>query len=197
MQIGCFGGAREVGRNAFFIDGKTKLLLDFGLKVEEGEMPTEVPKVDGVFICHSHLDHCGAIPALYKKSTPTQYATAPTFDLSALLWKDAQKVARIKHHPVHFTDKEITKAKKFQHKVTYGQQFDVGSASVEVFDAGHIPGSMITVINMQNKRIAYTSDFKLESTRLLNGANFKMKDVDALIMESTYASRDHTPRTDT
>lgn len=68
---------------------------------------------------------------------------------------------------------------------------------MDVFNAGHIPGSCMYLLKVDGKRILFTSDFNTETTRLLKGAKFDFKDIDILIMESTYANRDHPPRKET
>jgi putative mRNA 3-end processing factor len=60
-------------------------------------------------------------------------------------------------------------------------------------DAGHIPGSAITQIETDGKRIVYTGDFKLEETLLHKGAEM-VEDVDILLIESTYSEREHPAR---
>jgi putative mRNA 3-end processing factor len=50
---------------------------------------------------------------------------------------------------------------------------------------------------MENKRILYACDFNTNNTRLLNGARVGIKDVDVLIIESTYAEREHPDRMET
>jgi putative mRNA 3-end processing factor len=53
------------------------------------------------------------------------------------------------------------------------------------------------LLEMNGKRILYVSDFNTDPTRLLNGAKIDAKDIDILIMESTYSNRDHPPRKET
>ena len=51
-------------------------------------------------------------------------------------------------------------------------------------------------IEMAGKKILYTSDFKIEPTQLVNGADYKkFKNLDLLIMETTYSSRALDKRT--
>ncbi|TRZ55330.1 hypothetical protein D4Q76_00660, partial [archaeon] len=40
MKFQCLGGFQEVGRNAVLLEtGSERLLMDYGMKVEEGEVP--------------------------------------------------------------------------------------------------------------------------------------------------------------
>jgi putative mRNA 3-end processing factor len=68
---------------------------------------------------------------------------------------------------------------------------------VDVFDAGHIPGSSAFLVEIDGIRVLYTGDFNTNKTRLLNEAKIDAKDVDVLITESTYAAKEHPNRKQT
>jgi putative mRNA 3-end processing factor len=197
MRINCLGGGREVGRNAILIEGKENILFDYGVKVETSEIPKPANKVDNLVLGHAHLDHCGSIPVLYRKSKFPTFSTIATFDQAHLLLKDSLKIGRIKGFVKHFGESDIEKMKKNEARVTYGQRFEAENFSMDVFDAGHIPGSIAPLIEMNGKRILYVSDFNTNPTRLLNGAKIDAKDVDVLILESTYSNRNHPDRNET
>src|SRR3989442_5516143 len=74
------------------------------------------------------------------------------------------------------------------------QSFDIGSASVTLVNAGHIPGSAQTLIEQEGKRLLYTGDFNRQPTRLVDGADPQYKNLDAMILEGTYATEDHPVR---
>ncbi|MFQ6020459.1 MAG: MBL fold metallo-hydrolase [Candidatus Aenigmatarchaeota archaeon] len=194
MQIKCLGGFREVGRNAVLIDSKEKIMFDYGIKVETGEMPKPPGRVDTILLTHSHLDHCGSTPTIFKKSKCNIYSTLPSFDLEHLILKDSIKVGIIKKHPRIYTEKHIEKMKRYETVIEYDEEFETKKGFVEVYDAGHIPGSCSFALEIENKRILYTGDFKLKQTELLSGARINAKDINILIMESTYSNRDHPPR---
>jgi putative mRNA 3-end processing factor len=197
MKIECLGGCREVGRNAFLLNGKEKLLLDYGLIVEGNEIPGPIKKVDSIVLGHAHLDHCGSIPMLYRKFKVPIYSTIATFDQADMLLKDSLKIARIKEFTKHFGQSDIDKMDKNQVRVTYGQRLESENFSMDIFDAGHIPGSAAPLLEIDKKRILYASDFNVNPTRLLNGAKIDVKNIDALIIESTYSNRNHPDRKET
>lgn len=197
MKIECLGACREVGRSAFLLDGKRKVLLDYGVVVEDNELPGPVNKLDSIVLGHAHLDHTGSVPMLYRKFRVPIYGTAATFDQTDMLLKDSLKIARIKEFVKHFSQVEIDKMNKNQVRVTYGQKVEGDGFSMDVFDAGHIPGSVAPLIDMGGKRVLYASDFNVNQTRLLNGAKIDAKNIDALIIESTYSNRNHPDRRET
>jgi putative mRNA 3-end processing factor len=197
MKIRCLGGFREVGRNAVLIEGKESILFDYGVKVETNEIPKPVEKVDNIILGHAHLDHCGSIPILYRKFKVPIYSTIATFDQAHLLLKDSLKIARIREFVKHFGQSDIETMKKNEARITYGQRIEAENFSLDVFDAGHIPGSTAPLIEMDGKRILYVSDFNTNPTRLLNGARIDANNVDTLILESTYSNRNHPDRKET
>jgi putative mRNA 3-end processing factor len=67
---------------------------------------------------------------------------------------------------------------------------------VTLRDAGHISGAGIVEMEYKGKKLVYTGDFKCEATQMHKGAKH-VADADTLIMESTYAYRDHPPRKET
>jgi putative mRNA 3-end processing factor len=204
MIIKCLGGCREVGRNGFVLQanspkGKENILLDYGLKVETGETPIPPQNVNTVLLSHQHLDHCGSTPTLFRgNNKPKIYSTEQSFEHTHMLLRDSMKIARLKGRPPLFTPFEVNELKKAQVNVEYGKSYTTSTSEIEVLDAGHIPGSSMFIVNTEGKRILYTGDYNLQDTRMLKGADIsKIKDIDVMIMESTYSSREHTPRKQT
>ena len=72
MKCNFLGGADIVGRMAMTmeVDGKT-MLVEYGISpTKPPEYPLPIPgKIDHVFLTHSHLDHCGMIPAVCGKES--------------------------------------------------------------------------------------------------------------------------------
>lgn len=201
MKINVLGAGREVGRSLMLIEteGK-KIALDAGIKVKDQDMEvTGLPKlgtdikVDAALIGHAHLDHSGFSPELYRRYSTPFFMTLPTQGLADLLIKDAKKIDP--HLPYDRNDIDGTFNKTIG--VPYGLEHSIGNVKFTYYDAGHIPGSAMMEVKTEKKRIFYTSDFKLNETRLLNGATVPDPNFDALIIESTYAKRQHPPRRQT
>lgn len=192
--LDCLGASREVGRSAFLLQTDRRILLDYGVKIfdQSGmpKFPSEDIKPDLMLLSHAHLDHSGFIPALYKHSKINWFSTAPTQEICEVLWLDSMKIMdrNLPYHLNHFKH-----AVKNFHPIPYDRPFHAGSTEVMFTDAGHISGAAITTLEYEGKRICYTGDFKMQETQLHKGAK-PVKDVDVLIIESTYSNREHPPR---
>ncbi len=201
MQV--LGGGGEVGGNAFLIQNKsTNVMLDYGVKIQP-EPPTYPisprRRIDAIILSHSHLDHCGGIPALYTKSArgnyPTFFTNEVTLETTKLLIKDSMKISKLEQYPMPFNEYDVKAMVSSAQTMSYRHKFDLGSFKCEFYDAGHIPGSVATLLMDKDtgKRIFYTGDIGYKDTHLLKGCNLPNK-VDTLILESTYAKKDHPPR---
>ena len=125
MKLKCNGGCRQVGKNAIMIEGKERILFEYGVNVETGELPLRIKEpIDTVLLTHAHLDHSGSTPVLYQKQVPAIYSTASTFDQAHLLLKDSIKIARLKGRESNYSKSNIDKMKRNENRITYGQQFE-------------------------------------------------------------------------
>ncbi|MCL4404601.1 MAG: MBL fold metallo-hydrolase [Candidatus Marsarchaeota archaeon] len=197
MKLSFYGGAHEVGRSAIFLKDKRNLLFDYGTKIDEGaEYPTVVPKADAFILSHAHLDHSGSAPALYNEMSMPTIGTSPTLGLSELLLNDTIKISRKEHTKINFHKRQLEKFSKRFMQVDYKKRIQLGNFDIELFDAGHIAGSALTLVERNgakdNKRILYTGDFKASPQLLHEGA--KPVRCDVMIIESTYATREHPDR---
>lgn len=197
INLHCLGASGEVGRSAFILQTDRRVLLDYGIKIfDEAGKPTyplkiEDIKLDAAFISHAHLDHSGFVPNIYKFSKIPWYGTPPTYDIADILWKDSMK---IQGEELPWTNAHYKKALKHWHPLMYNHKVGIGGTDYEFRDAGHIAGAAMINVNYAGKRILYTGDFKYEKTRLHEGAKHQKEEVDALIIESTYADKEHPER---
>jgi len=193
------GGIREVGRSAVLVDtGSEKILLDYGVKINV--KPTQYPekvndKIDAVLLTHSHLDHSGSIPIIYHQGQKCSfYGLGINKPLSKMLFYDSWKISRYEGEEEKYTKRDIRNAIRHFKPVEYRKPFKIGKTRVTFFDAGHIPGSAMILLEINNKRILYTGDFSLSDTRLAKGSDTNIPNVDVLITESTYSDREHPDR---
>jgi putative mRNA 3-end processing factor len=190
MKITIMGSGREVGKSAILIEDKSSAVLDFGVKIEPE--PPQYPadcKPDFAAISHAHLDHCGAVPMLFKHGKPPLFMTDVTMELSALLIKDSMKVAKKEGFEVPFDKQDVKRMVHNTKIANYNEDFPMGNMRGRFFDAGHIPGSAGILVS-GSKKVFYTGDIQLQESRLLHGCTLP-KSADVLVTESTYGSKDH------
>ncbi|MEM4272162.1 MAG: MBL fold metallo-hydrolase RNA specificity domain-containing protein [Candidatus Bilamarchaeaceae archaeon] len=197
MRVHCLGAGREVGRSCFLLETDQRVLFDYGLKIfnygssKENMYPVPYQgSVDAAFLSHAHLDHSGLIPELYSRGPINWFSTPPTYELSALLWEDSMKIMG---EGLPYTEQQFRKALNGHIPLLYGQTVTLGATRYKFYDAGHIAGSAIIEAKYKGKKLLYSGDFKMEDTRMHNGA-VAPGEVDALILESTYSNREHPDR---
>ena len=79
--------------------------------------------------------------------------------------------------------------------VKYNRTYEINGIKLTIFNAGHIPGSLSVLVEINDVRVLYTGDFNTCETCLLKPATLDLNDIDVIITEGTYAMFDH-PRRD-
>lgn len=193
MEIQFLGGASQVGRLGMVLrDGPQTLLFDYGmLPGKPPEYPMPAPPVDAAFISHAHLDHSGLIPILTSRHSTDVFASPPTLDVADLLLEDSLKVANAEGFPAPFTPDDLRNAPRYLQAIDFGETVEVGDLEVTFHSAGHIPGATMFEMNGR-ETLLFTGDIQTLSTDLVVGA--RPVKCDTLVIESTYAGRQHPDR---
>jgi putative mRNA 3-end processing factor len=195
LQVGFLGGAREVGRISISVKTKkNQALLDYGVMFDrEPGFPMHVPpkEVDALILTHSHLDHSGALPIFYIHGKTPLYTNRLNLDLSQLLIKD---FIHLSGYYLPFEYLELKTMMKSNKHLDFGVEEKVGDMKFKLVNAGHTPGSAQVLIEANGKKLLYTGDFNTTDSQLLAGATMEYKDLDAVVIESTYANADHADR---
>ena len=204
IRVSYLGGAREVGRSCLFLQTpESRILLDCGVNIASDkdaypylESPEfNINDLDAVVLTHSHLDHCGFIPYLFKYGYKGPvYCTAPTRDVSALLLLDYVKIMRSNAKEPIFTVDDIKEMVKHTICLDYNEVSDITpDVRITLYNAGHILGSSMVHLHVGNglHNLLYTGDMKFGKTRLLDPAVTSFPRLETLMIESTYGGREN------
>jgi metallo-beta-lactamase family protein len=223
MKIQFFGAVRTVtgSQHMLEINGK-KILLDCGLfqgpRMEcykrNQNLPFNAGEVDICILSHAHIDHSGNLPNLVKSGFRGDIiCTYATRDLCMLMLRDS---AHIQEQDIEYINKERKKngealltpiyteedaveSLKYFLALAYNRPREImPGVTLTFLDAGHILGSAIVVLNIEDgeekKEISfvYTGDLGRPDRPILRDPS-KVEKADVLLMESTYGNRDHEP----
>ncbi len=117
IKITGLGAFREVGRSAVFVQtNESNVLLDCGTNIgnPDDNFPFldikdfDIRTLDAVVLTHSHIDHCGAVPYLYKYGFDGPvYTTEPSMHLSTMMQLDYINVCEREGRISPYSKKDI------------------------------------------------------------------------------------------
>lgn len=218
MKIEFCGAAQTVtgSMHLLHINGY-RVLLDCGLyqgRREEAKRINssfvfDAASIDAVVLSHAHIDHAGNLPRLVKQGFKGNiFATPATRDLCSIMLmdsamiqeKDAAYLLKHKGEKVEplYSAEDVAQTLEQMRCVGYHHSFDVlPGVSAEFFDAGHILGSAVTMLNLTENgkklRLCFTGDVGRPHRPILRDPEFP-GDADFIISESTYGGRRHDER---
>lgn len=211
MTIQFLGATRTVTGSCYLIkQGPIKILVDCGMfqggrdLEERNYAPFEFdPKeIDFLVLTHAHLDHCGLIPRLVKEGFAGKiYSTQVTKELFEINAYDAAKIQKeegeINNVRILYTASDVLRALSLFETVPYNQTVKLFTEMYfELKDAGHILGASFIVFTIEGKKIVFSGDLGHRGQRIVANID-NLPNADVLIMESTYADREHRTREDT
>ena len=219
MNITFHGAAQTVTGSRHLLSlNDHQLLLDCGLFQGRRKdtysrnlnFPFDVTSLDAAILSHAHIDHSGNLPNLVKQGYPGSInATSATAHLAGVMLRDS---GHIQESDVKFVNKRrakrgeapieplytiadaATAAEQFVQR-DYDAQFEaVPGAIATLVEAGHILGSAGVILDLEENgrkvRLMFSGDIGRADLPIVREPVLP-KDVDYLIMESTYGDRSH------
>jgi metallo-beta-lactamase family protein len=220
IELTFLGAARTVtGSKHLLRTSRATVLLDCGLFqgrrresfARNREIPVDPAKLDAVVLSHAHIDHSGALPLLGRSGYRGPiFATSATRDLAApmlmdaalIQQADARHIARLVARgedvePVTplYDENDVSEVVGQMVGLPYHRpQAIAPGVSVTLLDAGHVLGSAIVVLDVEDEgrtlRLAYTGDLGRRHLPIVRDPEIPTG-VECLITESTYGDRLH------
>lgn len=204
MKLTFHGGVGMVtGANYLLESGNQKILVDCGLfqgssfseELNYKPFPYDPREIAAVFVTHSHIDHIGRLPKLYKEGfRGPVFSTAPSKDFAEFLLLDSehllQEESDSRQLPDLYGKEDIAGLMNIWQTVDYRQPFKIGAFEIEFYDAGHVLGSGSIVISAENKKIVFSGDLGNVPAPLIKSTDYP-KNADYALMETTYGNRVH------
>jgi metallo-beta-lactamase family protein len=220
MYLEFHGAADEVTGSLHRLHvGDIDIALDCGLfqghRAEANRNNREVPSwalsAHALVLSHAHLDHSGNIPTLVGRGFRGNiFCTPATRDLCSVMLRDAamlqdQDARYINEHnqrdgiPDRVTPlygvAEAEQAVSQMICLPPHRPLQISpSVSVTFHDAGHVLGSALVVLDIEDagkrRRLLFTGDLGRAELPLLDSPEI-VPGVQVLLMESTYGDRDH------
>ncbi|HDP73491.1 MAG TPA: beta-CASP ribonuclease aCPSF1 [Candidatus Woesearchaeota archaeon] len=204
VRMSFLGGARQVGKSCLLLQTpESRVLIDCGVDITDSnngypflDSPDfKINEIDAVIVSHSHLDHVGFVPYLFKFGyRGPVYCTEPTRDVSAMLLIDYIKVMMDKRKDPVFSMDDIKEFIKHTVTLNYEEVSDITpDIRITLYNAGHILGSSMVHLHIGNglHNILYTGDLKYAKSLLLDQSETRFPRLETLITESTYGGKDN------
>jgi metallo-beta-lactamase family protein len=216
-----WGAAGRVTGSMHLIEAAgARILLDAGLfqgrrsetQALNAELPVDARRLDGVVLSHAHIDHAGRLPLLVRHGFHGPvWATPASRDLCAVMLPDS---AGIQEHDARFLARHGKPAAEPLYNMADAvavQDLMLGvpyrriqhirkHMAFEFTDAGHILGSASVDIRLSEggeiHRLVFSGDIGRNGLPIIRDPSPPSGPVDTLIIESTYADRDHEPVAD-
>lgn len=219
MKLQFFGAVAEVTGSCYLLtSGGRRLLVECGLvqgnsereAANEAPFPFDPREIDAAVVTHAHLDHTGRLPLLVKRGYRGMIFThRASVDLARIMLKDAgflnereaewanRKLRKTGEPPVEplYTREDAEAVMPAFVPLNYGATQEIlPGVTLTLHDAGHILGSAIVVLNLQERgvrrRLVFSGDLGHRGAPILRDP-VRLHEADLVVMESTYGDRLH------
>jgi metallo-beta-lactamase family protein len=217
VKITFWGAAGQVTGSMHLLEAAgARILLDSGLfqgrraeaHVLNAQLPFDARRIDGVILSHSHIDHSGRLPLLVQEGFHGPvYATPATRDLSAVMLADAAHIQEKDHEFLRrrgkvgveseplYSLRDAIAVQDLVVGVPYRRVFHLRKhLALEFLEAGHILGSATVDLRLTeggNQRLVFSGDIGRSGLPIVRNPEPPSGPIDTLVIEATYADRQH------
>ncbi|KAH7952857.1 hypothetical protein HPB49_001854 [Dermacentor silvarum] len=204
LLIRPLGAGQEVGRSCIMLEFKGKrIMLDCGIHPGMSGLDAlpyvdliEADEIDLLLVSHFHLDHCGALPWFLQKTTfkGRCFMTHATKAIYRWLLADYIKVSNIGTEQMLYSESDLEASMEKIETINFHEEKDVNGIRFWCYNAGHVLGAAMFMIEIAGVKVLYTGDFSRQEDRHLMAAEIPNIHPDVLIIESTYGTHIHEKR---
>lgn len=217
LKLTFYGAAGQVTGSMHMLEAAgARILLDGGLfqghRAESQALNQNLlfdpRRVDFIVVSHAHIDHIGRLPLLVNQGFHGPiFATPATRDLCAVMLPDAAHIQEKDFETLRRHGKTTPAAEPLYRLVDAiaVQDLIVGlpyhrihhlrkNLSFEYTDAGHILGSAsidLRITENGGHRLVFSGDIGRSGLPIIKDPEPPTGPIDTLIIESTYANRNH------
>ncbi|ORX58037.1 Metallo-hydrolase/oxidoreductase [Hesseltinella vesiculosa] len=204
LKLTPLGAGNEVGRSSLLLEYKDKtILLDAGIHPANSGLSSlpffdevDLSAIDVLLVTHFHVDHAASVPYLMEKTDfkGRVFMTHPTKAIYKWMLSDYLRISNIDDEDQLYNDEDLTNSFHRIEAIDYHQQIEVEGIKFTAYNAGHVLGAAMFLIEIAGVKVLYTGDYSREEDRHLMAAEKPDATVDVLITESTYGVQSHEPR---
>lgn len=199
-KFSSLGGGNERGASSYYIHLRSKkFLLDVGIRYEEkrrypslsellkSETLDSFNEINGIFLSHGHYDHNGALPLLASKISSNKeiICSEYTKKFTEVQLNILKKHTGIPSYSI-YEDILVDKAINMLSSYPVGEKINKNGYSFTFYRAGHIPGAVMTLLEVEDKKVLYTGDFSDMDYPLVERYSLpQIENLDLLIVNAT------------
>ncbi|MEI7900510.1 MAG: MBL fold metallo-hydrolase [bacterium] len=220
INLTFLGAAQTTTGSMHLVEANGKrILLDCGLFQgnrkeafeKNRQMPIDPATIDAVVLSHAHIDHSGNLPTLARHGFRGKiYCTPATRDLCDIMLRDSAYLQMRDLESINkkravqgkslfeplYDPQDVDKILGCFETAPLKRQTALGNGvSLVFYNAGHILGSAIVQLDVtqtggRSRRLLFSGDLGQPCQPILRDYDFP-QGADVLLIESTYADRDH------